>query len=74
MTLQENNISKVRIKAEQRGRKNEILTFRELVKFSPRIYIIDYVKFAKDFKLAKASNSKILLTQILLHQLLNSTV
>ena len=67
MTLQENNISKVRRNAEQRSRKNEILTFRELVKFLPRIYIIDYVKFAKDFKLAKASNSKIFLTQILLY-------
>ena len=53
--------------------KNGILLFREGVKFSLRIYIIDSVKFTKDFKLAKASNSKIFLTQILLHQLLNST-
>ena len=53
--------------------KNGILLFWEAVKFSLRIYIIDSVKFTKDFKLAKASNSKIFLTQILLHQLLNST-
>jgi hypothetical protein len=34
------------------------------VKFSPRIYIIDSVKFAKVFKLAIRSNSKNFFTQL----------
>ena len=34
------------------------------VKFSPRIYIIDSVKFAKVFKLAIGSNSKNFFTQL----------
>ena len=40
---------------KQRGRKNEILTFRELVKFSPRIYILIPVDNIIDFSASRCS-------------------